>query len=1236
MRNAIGSSLFLLVVAAGLSAHADVAAERTALWGGHPDEDCVYCKIQPFVDTDGNGLALMTYQHLRMTGMDAFYADFMTRSTDGGRTWSEPKEIELFAVNDANRDDRGFRIGKYVNPRYHRKSGTWFSTGTADLFYPDDYADASRRGKIYQTYQEGHPYAWPIYGTVDAENATITACKTLDFPIPYELAMPFGQGVELEDGSVLLPFYYRPIGNGAVSRIVVIRYAFANDTLTVAETGTPLENPADCGSRGICEPSIVRYNGKFYMTIRSDAKSYWATSDDGLTWTKPAEWHFTGGAALNTDSTQQHWAVVDGKLHLVYTRVHALAEGEAQVFRSRAPLYISRVDVANMLLGPQADERALVPNRGARLGNFCIAGVPNADENWLVVAEWMQNDTKGWKWTKTQDDFAKYGADNSIWFVRLRPETAEETAAHKAMEAIPAVGAEFYVATNGNDLAAGTLETPLLTIEKAKELADAAGGGTIYITDGTYAPQAQIATTTGKPVHYIGYSGSATNVVISGKNVSKQLFVNFSGGATDFTLRHVTLVECKTENGTQGGAAVNITKGYISNCIFRDNTGSKASVVYIDGPSVVENCLFYRNGGFGLKPSHAGSQLGIGNHKNYTNLGTPVALNCTFISDNGTRNIYVGVTSQTQPANAGTNKGLAINCLDIGDAVAGSNLDDSTHYFNCAGTYARPGASGWTKVVKEAVIDAQYRPTPASVVADSGSTELYERWASVPATESHDLDGAKRLMYSAVDIGAFECQTLANRVALEALEPEVGMLRWYSNGYDRATWDFGDGTKAVGRTVCHVYRASGDYVITVQATDTAYAVALSNSLPVQVIGKSMPAPWIAYRADDATVDANGKVTGWPNRSVTAGADLSTDSTALALGTYGGKPAVVFPGGTADFLSTASSLTLTPSDAGSSFFYVGRWDGPTGDSDMGNHTVFGMATQGVNERLVYFNLNGGITRQGGKTINTYNALAVIGNGGDNTFDSGALMDGKLSSEGELTSAVFFNQKIGLWKNGRAVSRASMPAISPMTHAFMIGKAGQNFMKPFIGVIPEVRVYSGPLTQQQRIAIECALASRYGMAVTNAAGGTFAFNGADYPDFDLDADVCGSTPNTWLASDAHSSYARSGALAVSLAGTPAANTNSFVYVAHKAAGGRKREWVIHGASGASTVGLELTFSTTGGFTVPAKPILMRHDGTDWVEVAKGTATGGAVRFSLPAGWPSGRYRLGSAAGLVLFVY
>ncbi|HSG69862.1 MAG TPA: exo-alpha-sialidase, partial [Planctomycetaceae bacterium] len=76
------------------------------------------------------------------------------------------------------------------------------------------------------------------------------------------------------------------------------------------------------------------------------------------------------------------------------------------VFRHRAPLFMAQVDPGKLQV-IRATEQILVPERGARLGNFGVADV-SPDETWVTVSEWMQ--PKG---------VEKHGSDGSVYVARI-------------------------------------------------------------------------------------------------------------------------------------------------------------------------------------------------------------------------------------------------------------------------------------------------------------------------------------------------------------------------------------------------------------------------------------------------------------------------------------------------------------------------------------------------------------------------------------------------------------------------------------------------------------------------------------------------------------------------------------------------------------------------------------------------------------------------------------------------
>jgi len=163
--------------------------------------------------------------------------------------------------------------------------------------------------------------------------------------------------------------------------------------------------------RGLYEPSITRFGDRFYLTLRNDDHGYVATSSDGLNYNTPRRWTFDDGSDLGNYNTQQHWVTHPNGLFLVYTRKGA---NNDHVFRHRAPLFIAQVDPEKLHV-IRSTEQILVPERGARLGNFGVVNV-TPEETWVVVTEWMQ--TWGPNVVIPVDN--KYGADNSIHIARLK------------------------------------------------------------------------------------------------------------------------------------------------------------------------------------------------------------------------------------------------------------------------------------------------------------------------------------------------------------------------------------------------------------------------------------------------------------------------------------------------------------------------------------------------------------------------------------------------------------------------------------------------------------------------------------------------------------------------------------------------------------------------------------------------------------------------------------------------
>lgn len=353
--------------------------------------DGVTCKVCPSLATDGE-TTLISYAHLLLSGCDVVKGSFLVRSTDGGKTFSAP--IAQPALADTREEGlRRTYCGAVCYSRFHRK---WFFLGTSEI-YANDVESVSHGGISV---------AEPFQGTVDPETGLVTDRKPLEFPLEAVCAMCVGQNVELENGDLLIPFYFMTVSHPR-AMVVTVRYAFTPDGLRPVRVGTPLA--ADAYGRGLCEPSLTRFGGKYYLTLRTDEVGLFAVSEDGCVFSEPKPYRWEDGSVLENYNTQQHWMRGPDSLCLAYTRKGAHND---HVFRHRAPIFMTRFDTERECL-IREEEVILVPELGARLGNFSVTE-PNDRESWLITAEWMQS------WDNALGVCDRYGSNNSFWIARVR------------------------------------------------------------------------------------------------------------------------------------------------------------------------------------------------------------------------------------------------------------------------------------------------------------------------------------------------------------------------------------------------------------------------------------------------------------------------------------------------------------------------------------------------------------------------------------------------------------------------------------------------------------------------------------------------------------------------------------------------------------------------------------------------------------------------------------------------
>ena len=346
--------------------------------------------IVPGGGSQGQPRVVMTMNTLHLSGSDVFKAMHSLRTDDLGGQWTKPEEQSNLAVRYETID--GVRRPVAVSdfwPTWHAKSQRLLGTGHTVAYTPDWKVRNPRpRHTSYAVY-DAEAGGWQPWKKVEMpEGGRFRDCGAGSV-----------QRWDLPDGRILLPMYSRPPGKN--SGVLVSACAFDGETLRVVEYGEELR--VDNKTRGLHEPSIVEFDGEYLLTMRNDKTAYVTRSTDGLNFRPYEQWRFDDDSLLGSYNTQAHWVRHSDGLFLVYTRRGAKND---HVFRHRAPLFMAEVDPKKLRV-IRSTERILVPERGARLGNFGVTTI-NADETWVTVAEWMQ-----------PHGVEKYGSDGSVYVARI-------------------------------------------------------------------------------------------------------------------------------------------------------------------------------------------------------------------------------------------------------------------------------------------------------------------------------------------------------------------------------------------------------------------------------------------------------------------------------------------------------------------------------------------------------------------------------------------------------------------------------------------------------------------------------------------------------------------------------------------------------------------------------------------------------------------------------------------------
>ena len=259
-----------------------------------------------------------------------------------------------------------------VTPGWHASSGKVIAIGCQVRYSPkgEQLDDVKRANQT-------------VYAVFDPKRYQWTKWQVLELPPEEQFDFArnaCAQWLVQPDGTLLVPLY---IGRNAKdpASVTVAECRFDGTKLSYVRHGNVLRLNV---VRGLREPSLVAFQGRYFLTLRNDIKGYVSVSDDGLHFADQKPWLFDDGTELGSYNTQQHWLAHSDGLFLVYTRRGA---NNDHIVRHRAPLFMAQVNPATLQV-IRSTEKVVVPERGAEMGNFGACAISET-ESWVTVSEGM-------------------------------------------------------------------------------------------------------------------------------------------------------------------------------------------------------------------------------------------------------------------------------------------------------------------------------------------------------------------------------------------------------------------------------------------------------------------------------------------------------------------------------------------------------------------------------------------------------------------------------------------------------------------------------------------------------------------------------------------------------------------------------------------------------------------------------------------------------------------------------
>ncbi len=403
-RKSLFSAVTAVAIFSGLNA--DASDLQITLQQIKTDFKGTHCYVHARGALTPEGKAVITTQPLFLQGTDDFSGLEMLYSSDAGKTWGKITKSRTLIREKYG--DFQERVMCDATPFYHKKSGKLLIIGQSAVYNTDPLARHPRPRHTL----------WSIFDPEKNDWEKFRELKMPDDKLFFNCGAGSAQTVELDNGDLLIPVYAVSAKERAnppfCYKSLVLKCSFDGKELLVKEIGNELSLDTP---RGLYEPSVIKFNGRYFLALRNDRNGYVSRSDDGLDYDPVRELCFDDGTNSGNYGTQQHWLTLGGKLYLVYTRKGA---DNDHIFRHRAPLFIAEFDPDKMCLLRQTEVIA-VPERGARLGNFGCLQISNS-EAWIFAAEWMQTTPPN---PRDYTRCMKYGSDNSIWIAKIKISSGE-------------------------------------------------------------------------------------------------------------------------------------------------------------------------------------------------------------------------------------------------------------------------------------------------------------------------------------------------------------------------------------------------------------------------------------------------------------------------------------------------------------------------------------------------------------------------------------------------------------------------------------------------------------------------------------------------------------------------------------------------------------------------------------------------------------------------------------------